>query len=109
MPEAKPRILVVEDDASMQDFLTTFLEQEGYKVRWAGHGGIARQLLQTEGFGPVDAELMEYRHRFRCKCFFGNPLTVGTHYLGGFGCHCFCTLVGHCSAKVRVCNNSCKE
>ena len=40
MADRKAKILVVEDDASMQDFLTTFLEQEGYGVKWADHGGI---------------------------------------------------------------------
>ncbi|HUT31985.1 MAG TPA: sigma-54 dependent transcriptional regulator [Planctomycetota bacterium] len=58
MAEAKPRILVVEDDASMQDFLTTFLEQEGHEVRWAAHGGIARQLLQTEPFDVVITDIV---------------------------------------------------
>ena len=58
MSDSKPRILVVEDDASMQDFLTTFLEQEGYEVRWAGHGGIARQLLQTEAFDVVITDIV---------------------------------------------------
>jgi len=58
MSDSRPRVLVVEDDASMQDFLTTFLEQEGYEVRWAGHGGIARELLQTEAFDVVITDVV---------------------------------------------------
>ena len=55
--EPKARILVVEDDASMQDFLTTFLEQEGYEVSWAAHGGVAREMLDAEAFDVVVTDI----------------------------------------------------
>jgi len=58
MPDIKPKILVVEDDDSMQDFLLTFLEREGYEVRWASHGGIAEQMLQTEPFDVVITDII---------------------------------------------------
>ncbi|HPD14449.1 MAG TPA: sigma-54 dependent transcriptional regulator [Planctomycetota bacterium] len=56
MAKPKPSILIVEDDESMQDFLTTFLEQEGYEVQWAPHGGIARQRLDAR---PIDVVLTD--------------------------------------------------
>jgi len=58
MTENKPKILVVEDDDSMQDFLTTFLEREGYEVRWASHGGIAQQALAEEPFDVVITDII---------------------------------------------------
>jgi len=58
MPDVKPKILVVEDDDSMQDFLSTFLEQEGYAVHWAGHGGIAKDLLAAEAFDVVITDII---------------------------------------------------
>jgi len=58
MEEAKPAILVVEDDESMQDFLATFLDQEGYEVRRAAHGGIARQMLEAQPFDVVITDIL---------------------------------------------------
>jgi len=58
MADSKPKILVVEDDDSMQDFLSTFLEQEGYEVHWAGHGGIAREMLDAEPFDVVITDII---------------------------------------------------
>ena len=58
MPAEKPKILVVEDDDSMQDFLSTFLEREGYQVRWASHGGIAQQMLEQEPFDVVITDII---------------------------------------------------
>jgi DNA-binding NtrC family response regulator len=58
MAGSKARILVVEDDDSMQDFLTTFLEQEGYEVRWAAHGGIAQERLEAEPFDVVITDII---------------------------------------------------
>ena len=58
MAETKPRILVVEDDDSMQDFLTTFLEREGYGVQWASHGGIAQQALSEQPFDVVITDII---------------------------------------------------
>ncbi|MFP4058747.1 MAG: response regulator, partial [Candidatus Brocadiia bacterium] len=58
MAETKPKILVVEDDDSMQDFLMTFLEQEGYEVQWASHGGIAQKMLDAEAFDVVITDII---------------------------------------------------
>jgi DNA-binding NtrC family response regulator len=58
MADTKPRILVVEDDDSMQDFLTTFLEREGYEVRWASHGGIAQEALGEQAFDVVITDII---------------------------------------------------
>ncbi len=58
MADRKDKILVVEDDASMQDFLTTFLEQEGYEVKWADPGGIARTMLDAEPFDVVITDIL---------------------------------------------------
>ena len=58
MPDPKSKILVVEDDDSMQDFLSTFLEQEGYAVHWAGHGGIAKAMLDAEAFDVVITDII---------------------------------------------------
>ncbi len=58
MAETKTKILVVEDDESMQDFLITFLEQEGFEVRWAAHGGIAKAMLGQESFEAVLTDIV---------------------------------------------------
>jgi len=58
MAEPKARVLVVEDDESMQDFLSTFLEQEGYQVEWAAHGGIAREMLEAQPFDVVITDII---------------------------------------------------
>jgi DNA-binding NtrC family response regulator len=58
MSDAKAKILVVEDDDSMQDFLSTFLEREGYQVRWASHGGIAQKMLEQESFDVVITDII---------------------------------------------------
>jgi CheY-like chemotaxis protein len=43
----KPRILIVEDDASVREALAVFLEGEGYSVVEAGDGAEALTRLQT--------------------------------------------------------------
>ncbi len=58
MSEAKARVLVVEDDESMQDFLSTFLEQEGYQVEWAAHGGIAKEMLDAQPYDVVITDII---------------------------------------------------
>ena len=58
MADTKPKILVVEDDDSMQDFLTTFLEREGYDVEWASHGGIAQEALGQRPFDVVITDII---------------------------------------------------
>ena len=58
MPDPKTKILVVEDDDSMQDFLATFLETEGYEVHWASHGGIAKDMLRKSTFRVVITDII---------------------------------------------------
>ncbi len=58
MGEPRPSILVVEDDASMQDFLTTVLEKEGYEVEWAAHGGVAKEMLEARTFDVVLTDII---------------------------------------------------
>jgi len=58
MADRQPKILVVEDDDSMQDFLLTFLEREGYQVYWASHGGIAQEKLAQEPFDVVITDII---------------------------------------------------
>jgi CheY-like chemotaxis protein len=43
----KPRILIVEDDASVREALAVFLEGEGYSVVEAGDGAEALTRLRT--------------------------------------------------------------
>lgn len=47
MPEHERRVLVVDDDASIQGFLAEALEDEGYSVRTAGNGREALSILQA--------------------------------------------------------------
>jgi CheY-like chemotaxis protein len=53
----KPRILVVEDDASVREALAVFLEGEGYSVVEAGDGAEALTRLRTSG--PVALILLD--------------------------------------------------
>jgi CheY-like chemotaxis protein len=56
---AKPRILIVEDDASVREALAIFLEGEGYNVVEAGDGAEAlAQLRGSEPFGLILLDLM---------------------------------------------------
>jgi CheY-like chemotaxis protein len=41
------RILIVEDDLSIQEFMTMALEDEGYQVTSASNGAIALDLVQS--------------------------------------------------------------
>jgi CheY-like chemotaxis protein len=45
MPERERRVLVVDDDASIQGFLAEALADEGYEVRTAGNGREALAIL----------------------------------------------------------------
>jgi DNA-binding NtrC family response regulator len=55
---SRSRILVVEDDQSMQGFLTDLLEDEGYEVRWATHGGIALEALAEQPYDLVLTDII---------------------------------------------------
>jgi DNA-binding response OmpR family regulator len=46
MPERERRVLVVDDDASIQGFLAEALADEGYDVRTAGNGREALAVLR---------------------------------------------------------------
>jgi CheY-like chemotaxis protein len=55
----KPRILIVEDDASVREALAAFLEGEGYSVVEAGDGAEALARLRgSESFGLILLDLM---------------------------------------------------
>jgi CheY-like chemotaxis protein len=55
----KPRILIVEDDASVREALAVFLEGEGYSVSEAGDGAEALACLRgSESFGLILLDLM---------------------------------------------------
>jgi len=47
MPERERRVLVVDDDASIQGFLAEALADEGYSVRTASNGREALSILET--------------------------------------------------------------
>ena len=47
------RILVIEDDASIADFLTRGLREEGYAVAHAADGDEGRRRLQTESWDVI--------------------------------------------------------
>jgi len=47
MPERERRVLVVDDDASIQGFLAEALADEGYNVRTAGNGREALAVLEA--------------------------------------------------------------
>lgn len=53
-----PRVLVVEDDTSIVDFVRAALEDEGYAVRSAKHGAVALEIAET--FRP-DVILLDLR------------------------------------------------
>jgi two-component system, OmpR family, response regulator len=44
---AQVRILVIEDDPSIQEFMSMALQDEGYEVKVAANGAVALQLLNT--------------------------------------------------------------
>jgi CheY-like chemotaxis protein len=51
MPE-RPLVLVVEDDEDIRDSIAENLEDEGYLVVTAAHGGIALDLLRQDAPRP---------------------------------------------------------
>lgn len=52
-----PRLLIVDDEKSMRDFLGIVLTKEGYDVTLAGSGEEAIELLRRESFDVIIADL----------------------------------------------------
>jgi DNA-binding response OmpR family regulator len=50
MAGSERRVLIVEDDPDIVDYLSFFLEDEGYEVKAAGRSSVARELI--EDFKP---------------------------------------------------------
>ncbi len=48
MSDARPRVLVVEDDATTADTLRRYLEREGYTASWAASGVEALEVAERE-------------------------------------------------------------
>jgi two-component system response regulator PilR (NtrC family) len=53
----RARILVVDDERSMQEFLEIFLRGEGYEVATAGDVAAARRLLESDEFDVVITDI----------------------------------------------------
>ena len=53
----KPRILVVDDEESIREFLEIMLKKEGYEVTSAADGAIAQDLLSKKSFDMVVSDL----------------------------------------------------
>jgi two-component system response regulator PilR (NtrC family) len=53
----RARILVVDDERSMQEFLEIFLRGEGYEVTTAGDAAAARALLENDEFDVVITDI----------------------------------------------------
>ena len=51
--QSKPRVLVVDDDSSLREFLEIFLAKEGYKVASAASGEEAVKKVKRGGFSLV--------------------------------------------------------
>jgi two-component system, NtrC family, response regulator PilR len=55
--KARARILVVDDERSMQEFLEIFLRGEGYEVATAGDVAAARALIESDEFDVVVTDI----------------------------------------------------
>jgi DNA-binding NtrC family response regulator len=55
--EPKPKILVVDDEESMREFLDIMLSKEGYNVRTAEDYDMATQILSGESFDVVISDI----------------------------------------------------
>ncbi|MCX7977542.1 MAG: sigma-54 dependent transcriptional regulator [Bdellovibrionaceae bacterium] len=53
----KPRLLVVDDESSIREFMEIFLKKEGYDVTLAEDGARAKDLLQKRTFDMVISDL----------------------------------------------------
>ncbi len=51
--QSKPKVLVVDDDSSLREFLEIFLAKEGYKVASAASGQEALEEVKRQGFSLV--------------------------------------------------------
>jgi two-component system response regulator PilR (NtrC family) len=56
--DMKPRVLVVDDEANLLDFLTLLLEQEGYHVSRANGLNAARSAVAQQDFDVVLCDIM---------------------------------------------------
>ncbi|HLG29140.1 MAG TPA: response regulator, partial [Candidatus Brocadiales bacterium] len=55
---SKAKILVIEDDKSMRDFLKDFLELEGYSVHAAVNGREGLETIEKESFDLVITDVV---------------------------------------------------
>jgi len=53
----KPRILVVDDEESIREFLEIMLKKEGYEVHLAADGAIAKDMLLKKSFDMIISDL----------------------------------------------------
>lgn len=56
--DSKAKILIIEDDKSMQDFLKDFLELEGYSIKTANNGREGLETIKREGFDLVITDVV---------------------------------------------------
>ncbi|HXI12677.1 MAG TPA: response regulator [Thermoanaerobaculia bacterium] len=54
----KPRVLVLDDDVSMQKLVTKILKGKGLDVELVGHGRLAVELLQKNKYDAIVLDLM---------------------------------------------------
>ena len=53
----KPRILVVDDEESIREFLEIMLKKEGYEITTAEDGARAKDILSKKSFDMVISDL----------------------------------------------------
>lgn len=53
----KPRILVVDDEESIREFLEIMLKKEGYEITTAEDGAVAKEVLTKKSFDMVISDL----------------------------------------------------
>ena len=58
MPEAKTKILVVDDDARLRDLLNRYLTEQGYSVRAVADGNDMNRQLARERYDLMVLDLM---------------------------------------------------